>query len=158
MNNFHVVRKFVTFSLFSMFVKYFTNDMICFPCIKRDRFSCPRKLARPCRKKRRWKCFFLNTNIDNELVAFNATQVLRFLVVIMSTSFFLSSVSILLAACRISSSLSSTVNTLWSSKLLMWRYLEIMSQIYIQTKKQTPWPLVRERTIPTERPPLVDEI
>jgi hypothetical protein len=24
--------------------------------------------------------------------------------------------------------------------------------------KQTPWPLVRERTIPTERPPLVDEI
>jgi hypothetical protein len=29
----------------------------------------------------------------------------------------------------------------------------------LQTKqKQTPWPLVRERTIPTERPPLVDEI
>jgi hypothetical protein len=30
----------------------------------------------------------------------------------------------------------------------------------IRTKqqKQTPWPLVRERTIPTERPPLVDEI
>jgi hypothetical protein len=27
-----------------------------------------------------------------------------------------------------------------------------------QTKKQTPWPLVRERTIPTGRPPLVDEI
>jgi hypothetical protein len=27
--------------------------------------------------------------------------------------------------------------------------------IYI---KQTPWPLVRERTIPTERPPLVNEI
>jgi hypothetical protein len=26
------------------------------------------------------------------------------------------------------------------------------------TYKQTPWPLVRERTIPTERPPLVDEI
>jgi hypothetical protein len=25
-------------------------------------------------------------------------------------------------------------------------------------KKQTPWSLVRERTIPTERPPLVDEI
>jgi hypothetical protein len=25
-------------------------------------------------------------------------------------------------------------------------------------KKQTPWPLVRERTILTERPPLVDEI
>jgi hypothetical protein len=27
-----------------------------------------------------------------------------------------------------------------------------------QTTKQTPWPLVRERTIPTERPPLVNEI
>jgi hypothetical protein len=26
------------------------------------------------------------------------------------------------------------------------------------TKQQTPWPLVRERTIPTERPSLVDEI
>jgi hypothetical protein len=26
------------------------------------------------------------------------------------------------------------------------------------TLKQTPWPLVRKRTIPTERPPLVDEI
>jgi hypothetical protein len=25
-------------------------------------------------------------------------------------------------------------------------------------KKQTPWPLVRKRTLPTERPPLVDEI
>jgi hypothetical protein len=25
-------------------------------------------------------------------------------------------------------------------------------------KKQTPWPLVRKRTIPTELPPLVDEI
>jgi hypothetical protein len=24
--------------------------------------------------------------------------------------------------------------------------------------KQTPWPLVRERSIPTDRPPLVDEI
>jgi hypothetical protein len=25
-------------------------------------------------------------------------------------------------------------------------------------QKETPWPLVRERIIPTERPPLVDEI
>jgi hypothetical protein len=25
-------------------------------------------------------------------------------------------------------------------------------------KKQTPWPLVRKRAIPTERPPLFDEI
>jgi hypothetical protein len=29
---------------------------------------------------------------------------------------------------------------------------------YNQPNKQTPWPLVRERTIPTDRPPLVDEI
>jgi hypothetical protein len=28
----------------------------------------------------------------------------------------------------------------------------------INKTKQTPWPLVRERTIPTDRPPLVDEI
>jgi hypothetical protein len=27
-----------------------------------------------------------------------------------------------------------------------------------KTNKQTPWPLVRERTIPTDRPPLFDEI
>jgi hypothetical protein len=27
-----------------------------------------------------------------------------------------------------------------------------------RTNKQTPWPLVRKRTIPTERPPLVDDI
>jgi hypothetical protein len=27
-----------------------------------------------------------------------------------------------------------------------------------QTKQQTPWPLVHERTIPTKRPPIVDEI
>jgi hypothetical protein len=28
----------------------------------------------------------------------------------------------------------------------------------IKQNKQTPWPLVRERTIPTDRPPLVEEI
>jgi hypothetical protein len=27
-----------------------------------------------------------------------------------------------------------------------------------QTNNQTPWPSVRDRTIPTDRPPLVDEI
>jgi hypothetical protein len=27
-----------------------------------------------------------------------------------------------------------------------------------QANKQIPWPLFRKRTIPTERPPLVDEI
>jgi hypothetical protein len=32
-------------------------------------------------------------------------------------------------------------------------------QVYdIKKQKQTPWPLVRKRIIPTERPPLVDEI
>jgi hypothetical protein len=30
--------------------------------------------------------------------------------------------------------------------------------IITQLLDQPPWPLVRERTIPTERPPLVDEI
>jgi hypothetical protein len=31
--------------------------------------------------------------------------------------------------------------------------------LHIKKKqKQTPWPLVREQTIPTDRPPLVDEI
>jgi hypothetical protein len=28
----------------------------------------------------------------------------------------------------------------------------------LSTNKRTPWPLIRERTIPTERPPLVDEM
>jgi hypothetical protein len=31
-------------------------------------------------------------------------------------------------------------------------------RIHMTNTKQTPWPLVRERTIPTERPPFVDEI
>jgi hypothetical protein len=29
---------------------------------------------------------------------------------------------------------------------------------HMERFKQTPWPLVRKRTVPTERPPLVDEI
>jgi hypothetical protein len=33
-----------------------------------------------------------------------------------------------------------------------------MAATFTKTNKQTPWPLVRERTIPTDRPPLVDEI
>jgi hypothetical protein len=28
----------------------------------------------------------------------------------------------------------------------------------LKNKKQTPWPLVRKRNIPAERPPLLDEI
>jgi hypothetical protein len=35
---------------------------------------------------------------------------------------------------------------------------DVMGLLPITNKQQTPWPLVRERTIPTERPPLVDEI
>jgi hypothetical protein len=36
--------------------------------------------------------------------------------------------------------------------------LSVLWAIIRRSNKQTPWPLVRERTIPTERPPLVDEI
>jgi hypothetical protein len=41
-------------------------------------------------------------------------------------------------------------------ELLIW----ISTTLYgtIIAFKQTPWPLVRKRTIPTERPPLVSEI
>jgi hypothetical protein len=35
---------------------------------------------------------------------------------------------------------------------------EHTASIIKKKQKQTPWPLVRERTIPTDRPPLVDEI
>jgi hypothetical protein len=31
------------------------------------------------------------------------------------------------------------------------------TKVYKQTKR-TPWPLVRKRTIPTERPPLINEM
>jgi hypothetical protein len=37
-------------------------------------------------------------------------------------------------------------------------HLLALSGTASKTNKQTPWPLVRERTILTERPPLVDEI
>jgi hypothetical protein len=37
-------------------------------------------------------------------------------------------------------------------------YMDIFTEITWLPDKQTPWPLVRERTIPTDRPPLVDEI
>jgi hypothetical protein len=36
--------------------------------------------------------------------------------------------------------------------------IDISMYLEIIVKKKTPWPLVRERTIPTDRPPLVDEI
>jgi hypothetical protein len=47
------------------------------------------------------------------------------------------------------------------SLTLIIKYLIMKALWYFITKtqnKQTPWPLVRKRTIPTERPPLVDEI
>jgi hypothetical protein len=34
----------------------------------------------------------------------------------------------------------------------------LISVLQKKQTKQTPWPLVRKRIIPTERPPLVDEI
>jgi hypothetical protein len=34
----------------------------------------------------------------------------------------------------------------------------VASYVFTNKNKQTPWLLVRERTIPTDRPPLVDEI
>jgi hypothetical protein len=37
-------------------------------------------------------------------------------------------------------------------------YMNLISFTNEQTNKQTPWPLVRKGTIPTERPRLVDEI
>jgi hypothetical protein len=37
-------------------------------------------------------------------------------------------------------------------------YEELDTAVYSEQQKQTPWPLVRERSIPTDRPPLVDEI
>jgi hypothetical protein len=36
--------------------------------------------------------------------------------------------------------------------------LEVLLPYTNKKTKQTPWPLVRKRTIPTDRPPLVDEI
>jgi hypothetical protein len=42
------------------------------------------------------------------------------------------------------------------SKYIIWEICYIM--LVLNIKKQTPWPLVRKRTIPTERPPLVGEI
>jgi hypothetical protein len=36
--------------------------------------------------------------------------------------------------------------------------LSALAMETIQNKKQTPWPLDGERTIPTEQPPLVDAI
>jgi hypothetical protein len=45
-----------------------------------------------------------------------------------------------------------------SLTILPWKEIVVAYFQVLQTNKQTPWPLVRERTIPTDRPPLVDEI
>jgi hypothetical protein len=38
---------------------------------------------------------------------------------------------------------------------LLYGLRELLVEYYL---KQTPWPLVRERIIPTKRPPVVDEL
>jgi hypothetical protein len=43
-------------------------------------------------------------------------------------------------------------------KLTWQKHIKTKHQHLTKNKKKPPWPLVRERTIPTERPPLVDEI
>jgi hypothetical protein len=42
---------------------------------------------------------------------------------------------------------------IWLFYTVQWRM--VLSRI---KEKRTPWPVVRKRTIPTERPPLVDEV
>jgi hypothetical protein len=37
-------------------------------------------------------------------------------------------------------------------------YVYVISRASTRLQKKTPWPFVRKRTIPTERPPLVGEI
>jgi hypothetical protein len=58
---------------------------------------------------------------------------------------------------------SDFCRTLDENEESTFRYIQTNLAFYCcckhtHTQKQTPWPLVRERTIPTERPPLVDEI
>jgi hypothetical protein len=46
-------------------------------------------------------------------------------------------------------------------KIVIWAvfvHCYVIPKEFTFDTKQTPWPLVRERTIPTDRPPLVDEI
>jgi hypothetical protein len=54
---------------------------------------------------------------------------------------------------------------LWQcSWIFHWKVMSLYASQHRHTTgdgnflKQTPWPLVRKRTIPTDRPPLVDEI
>jgi hypothetical protein len=36
--------------------------------------------------------------------------------------------------------------------------VDLLSTVVTKQTKQTPWPLVRKQTLPTERPPLLGEI
>jgi hypothetical protein len=45
-----------------------------------------------------------------------------------------------------------------SSSYVKIEVFKFVSILHIYSNKQTPWPLVRERTIPTDRQPLLDEI
>jgi hypothetical protein len=56
---------------------------------------------------------------------------------------------------------TNTIHILHTNTQLKYKQIktkQIRSQSYTTQTKQTPWPLVRERTVPTDRPPLVDEI
>jgi hypothetical protein len=46
----------------------------------------------------------------------------------------------------------SQCHSAWTETRLMQSVIKVVDKLW------TPWPLVRKRTIPTERPPLVDEI
>jgi hypothetical protein len=46
----------------------------------------------------------------------------------------------------------------WYSAFSLFVYPQSCWSIIQVIQTKTPWPLVRKRTIPTERPPLVDEI
>jgi hypothetical protein len=52
----------------------------------------------------------------------------------------------------------TTINSLPAINSLKMRMHPFIASDAHKQNKQTPWPLVRERTIPTDRPPLVDEI
>jgi hypothetical protein len=43
--------------------------------------------------------------------------------------------------------------------VMIWKETEeVLSHNSLQEKKKTPWPVFRQRTLPTERPPLVSEV
>jgi hypothetical protein len=67
--------------------------------------------------------------------------------------------SITMANAIISHQWTGISATVWSAKAMSHTVTNArMTTVSNNKTKQTPWSLVRERTIPTERPPLVDEI